>query len=219
MINNYTNHIALVIDESSSMAGHAGQLIKVTDAQVAYLARRSQELDQETRVSVYMFSNTVRCLIYEKDVLRLPSIAGLYRPHGRTALIDATLKSQEDLRQTATLYGDHAFLTFVLTDGEENESRRKPAELRKWLTGLAVMTIFAPSCKDTVVNLVSWHLGWLIRENSPLGWFPCAQATAGWSLHCPKSALTTNSPQLRTWTQRHQRCWPRASLASPTSAM
>jgi hypothetical protein len=34
------------------------------------------------------------------------------------------MKALEDLKQTATLYGDHAFLMFVLTDGRENASRQ-----------------------------------------------------------------------------------------------
>lgn len=129
MSQNYINHIALVLDASGSMASVAHQLVKVADAQISYLARRSKELDQETRITVYMFADRVQCMIYDKDVLRLPSIASLYRTAGRTALIDATLKSQQDLGLTPTIYGDHAFLTFVLTDGEENCSYARPQTL------------------------------------------------------------------------------------------
>lgn len=123
---NYINHIALVLDASASMAGLARDVIRVADAEIAYLARRSRELDQETRVTVYTFGYAadVRCLFYDKDVLRLPSLAGHYRANGMTALIDATMRSQEELGETATRYGDHAFLTYVLTDGQENNSRR-----------------------------------------------------------------------------------------------
>lgn len=119
---NYINHIALVLDASGSMDRHREQLIKVADDQIAYLAQRSKDLDQETRVTVYSFDNTVECLVYDKDVLRLPSIRQLYRIGGMTALIDATLKSQDDLAHTWEGYGDHSFLTFVLTDGAENAS-------------------------------------------------------------------------------------------------
>jgi hypothetical protein len=136
MSQNYINHVVLVLDASSSMTGHTRDLVKVADAQVKYLAQRSQELDQETRVSVYTFANTVQCLVYDKDVLRLPSISSLYRASGMTALIDASVKSIEDLEQTATLYGDHAFLVWVLTDGMENASKLKPQMLRAKLAGL-----------------------------------------------------------------------------------
>lgn len=119
---NYINHIALVLDASSSMDGLQKQVIQVADNQIAYLAQRSKELDQETRITVYTFANTVKCLIYDKDVLRLPSLAGLYHTNGMTALLDATAKALEDLSKTPELYGDHAFLTYVLTDGGENAS-------------------------------------------------------------------------------------------------
>lgn len=144
---NYINHIALVLDGSSSMTHKAHELIKVADAQIAYLAQRSRELDQETRISVYVFNSEVKCVIYDKDVLRLPSIAEHYRPYGWTALIDATVKSQEDLAQTAQLYGDHAFLTYVLTDGAENKSK-------KWTGGALAQLLEKQPDNWTVAVLV-----------------------------------------------------------------
>ena len=132
----YINHIALVLDASSSMSHQAAHLITVADAQIAHLAARSKELDQETRVSVYTFANDAGCVIYDKDVLRLPSIRDHYQTGGMTALIDATMKSIDDLGQTAQLYGDHAFLIYVLTDGEENHSRRRAVDLARQLGSL-----------------------------------------------------------------------------------
>ncbi|MFJ6073794.1 vWA domain-containing protein [Streptomyces sp. NPDC093065] len=123
---NYINHVALVLDASSSMSRLSHKVVEVADQQIAYLARRSQELDQETRVTVYVFADRVQCVIYDKDVLRMPSLKQMYRVGGMTALLAATLKSQHELAQTAQLYGDHSFLTFVLTDGQENVSHRCP---------------------------------------------------------------------------------------------
>ncbi|MYV50746.1 vWA domain-containing protein [Streptomyces sp. SID2888] len=123
---NYINHVALVLDASSSMSHLSRKVVEVADQQIAYLARRSRELDQETRVTVYVFADTVQCVIYDKDVLRMPSLKQLYRVGGMTALLAAALKSQRELAQTAQLYGDHSFLTFVLTDGQENASHRSP---------------------------------------------------------------------------------------------
>ncbi|WP_217212996.1 vWA domain-containing protein [Streptomyces sp. AC550_RSS872] len=123
---NYINHVALVLDASSSMSHLSRKVVEVADQQITYLARRSQELDQETRVTVYVFADQVECVIYDKDVLRMPSLKQLYRAGGMTALLAATLKSQRELAQTAQLYGDHSFLTFVLTDGQENASHRCP---------------------------------------------------------------------------------------------
>lgn len=144
------NHVALVLDASYSMKGREGSLIKATDDQIKYLAKRSQELNQETRVSVYRFGDkTIECLIFDMDVARLPSADDLYSVlYENTALIDATLKSQEDLATTSVLYGDHAFLTFVLTDGQENSSRRSKTELINHI-------------KNSEVN---WSLGFLVPD-------------------------------------------------------
>lgn len=128
---NYINHIALVLDASESMSwnGAAKELVKVADNQIAYLAQRSKELDQETRITVYSFSDpsNIKCLIYDKDVLRMPSIADLYKVNGNTALIDASVLALEDLALTPEKYGEHAFLVYVLTDGQENSSKRNDA--------------------------------------------------------------------------------------------
>ncbi|MEU3878202.1 hypothetical protein AB0E87_30690, partial [Streptomyces sp. NPDC029704] len=84
---NYINHVALVLDASSSMSHLSQKVVEVADQQIAYLARRSQELDQETRVTVYVFADKVECVIYDKDVLRMPSLKQLYRVGGMTALL------------------------------------------------------------------------------------------------------------------------------------
>lgn len=133
---NYINHIALVLDASGSMDGLQKDLIRIADAQVVQLAEQSKQLDQETRITTYAFDDKVVCGHYDKDVLRLPSIATFYKLGGRTKLIDATLKAIEDLEKSATLYGDHSFLIFVLTDGAENDSRRSAMELRAKLASL-----------------------------------------------------------------------------------
>lgn len=121
-ISNYINHIGLVLDKSSSMTPHAEAVIKVVDNLVAKLARDSVTLDQETRVSIYLFDDKIECLVYDKDVLRLPSLKGLYKIGGNTALCAATHLAISDLGKTPELYGEHAFLVYSLTDGEENAS-------------------------------------------------------------------------------------------------
>ena len=133
---NYINHIGFVIDNSSSMSGREREVVRVTDSQVQYLAQRSKDLDQETRATTYLFDDTVSCIHYDKDVLRLPSLSKHYRPQNMTALVDATLKCIEDLEKTPELYGDHAFLIFVITDGQENKSIRRYTELTNKLSRL-----------------------------------------------------------------------------------
>jgi uncharacterized protein YegL len=152
------NHVAFVLDASGSMTGLKADVIRVFDKLVERLARESKDLDQETRVTVYVFGNNVECVIYDKDVLRLPSIAQLYHDGGMTKLLDATYRSQVELAQTAQLYGDHAFLTFVLTDGEENDSKKHTSvDLRNMLATQSsnwTMACLVPDimCKRNAVN-------------------------------------------------------------------
>lgn len=134
---NKINHVAFVIDRSGSMQGRERDVIKVVDNQVAFLAQLSKDLDQETRVTVYLFDHVVECIVFDKDVLRFPSIADAYWVRGQTALRDATIQSQRELDQTCQLYGDHAFLTFVFTDGHENVSKASSQELRNLLSSQA----------------------------------------------------------------------------------
>ncbi len=138
MLQNYINHIALLLDASGSMSKLASTVVKVFDNEIKNLARRSQETNQETRVSVYTFSgkNQIECLVYDIDVMRMPSIAGYYSIKDMTALLDATMKAIHDLGQTPQLYGDHAFLIYALTDGMENDSFCKPDGLAKAIHSL-----------------------------------------------------------------------------------
>lgn len=117
------NHVVFVLDGSWSMNPWRNELVSVTDDLMKFLAQRSKELDQETRVTVYIFGDrSVWCVFYDKDVLRMPSIKAHYKPDGGTPLLDATLTAMDELDQTARLHGDHADLIYVLTDGDENRS-------------------------------------------------------------------------------------------------
>ncbi|MFJ9468184.1 vWA domain-containing protein [Streptomyces caniferus] len=159
---NYINHVALVLDASSSMSHLSRKVVEVADQQIAYLARRSKELDQETRVTVYVFADKVECVVYDKDVLRMPSLKQLYRVGGMTALLAATLQSQRELAQTAQLYGDHSFLTFVLTDGQENASHRclnAPAKNPRELVQAVAQMIETQEDNWTLAVLVPDQMG------------------------------------------------------------
>jgi hypothetical protein len=117
------NHVAFVVDESGSMEHLVNEVPKVFDAQVRWLAELSTDMDQETRVTLVTLSGTdVKVVLYDQDVLRLPSLVGNYRPANGTPLVQAVGKAIEDLQKTPELYGDHGFLLFALTDGDENTS-------------------------------------------------------------------------------------------------
>lgn len=119
---NIVAHVAVALDASSSISHLRKQVIDVTDNLIKELAQQSEVMGQETRVTIYTFADQVECLIYDKDVLRLPSIAELYKPEGNTALLKATQTAIDDLAMTPEKYGDHSYLLYVITDGQENVS-------------------------------------------------------------------------------------------------
>lgn len=126
---NLTNHVALILDSSWSMGHHQEALIRAVDEQISQLAALSREENQETRVTVVIFNDVVEVLVWDMDVLRLPSIREHYHPDGRTALVDATLLALDDLSKIPEIYADHAYLCIVLTDGMENASKHRPSDL------------------------------------------------------------------------------------------
>ena len=131
------NEFALAIDESSSMDPHTRTVPDVVDGLIAHLAKQSQAMQQETRISVYAFNSrgTDRCLVFSTDVLRVPSIRGMYQPQGLTALVDCTCLAIDDLQMIPTKYGENSFWVDAITDGMENHSRH-PERLRTLLPGL-----------------------------------------------------------------------------------
>ncbi len=134
---NYINHVLIVLDDSSSMRGLRAAVIKLVDKQVDNLAEESKKKDQETRISVLIFGTQCKWLVYDKDVLRMPSIKDVYTCNqGSTALIDGTLMGLTDIRKTPEIIGDHAFLTYVVTDGQENSSSASGPALNKFLSDL-----------------------------------------------------------------------------------
>lgn len=133
---NYINHIAFIVDKSGSMDHLKDSVIKVFDNQIQYLAQRSQELNQETRITTYLFDDNVECIFYDKDCLRLPSINGIYEVGNQTALIDATIKAIDDLKKTPELYGNHSFLIYIISDGMNNINNCRCSELSNIISKL-----------------------------------------------------------------------------------
>ncbi|MFJ9694022.1 vWA domain-containing protein [Kitasatospora sp. NPDC101183] len=147
-IKHKVNHVSLVVDKSGSMGPHEGQLVRVVDEFVKGLQEESDRLGHETRISLYAFDHQVQNLVWDMDVKHLPSLHGLYKvDSGATALIEAAVKSVDDLKNIWEGYGEHSFLQVVVTDGEENASGcsetgemhtrmsagRGSAVLKKWL--------------------------------------------------------------------------------------
>lgn len=143
---NYINHITLVLDASYSMGHLAEKVVKVTDDLVAFLASKSKKDNEETRITVYSFADDVTCHIWDMDVFRLPSMEGLYRIRGNTALIDAVHQALDDIDTIPEKYGKHDFLVYLLTDGEENVSRGRGEHQNRY--GRRPLSVIQQELKD-----------------------------------------------------------------------
>jgi len=130
------NHICFVIDASGSMSSLSDSVVKVFEAQIQYLSYMSQQMSQDTRITVYFFNNDVECCVSDRDVVRMPKLDNKYKPHGGTALIDGVMKALYDLEQIKDPYCNSASLLFCITDGLENNSKTPASELSQKLATL-----------------------------------------------------------------------------------
>lgn len=167
--NHKVNHVALVLDKSGSMYRHADQLVRVVDEFVKGLAEESDRLGHETRISLYAFDHRVECLVWDMDVKHLPSMRGLYTvERGATALIQASVKSLDDLEHIWEEYGEHSFLQVVVTDGEENASGADRTGQRHDITaqGRAVLNEWIQRITAKMVKLPDHWTSAILVPNS-----------------------------------------------------
>lgn len=132
----YKNSVCFILDASGSMSNLRDQVVKVFDRQVKYLSSKSKQVNQETRATVYTFSNTSENIVFDVDVLRTPDIDKLYHPGGSTALIDATIDAIQDLKKIPQIHGDFGFLLYVISDGFNNIHDHRSPELSNLIKGL-----------------------------------------------------------------------------------
>ena len=160
---NLVNHVTYVLDASGSMGHLTDAVVKLFDNQMKDLAEMSKKNNQETRVSVFTFrtdgwrSAQVECMIYDTDVLRVPSIKQMYVPNGGTPMIQGVIESIQDLRRIPEMFGDHAHIMYVITDGQETEDRFGGSKLRAVITALPdnwTIGCLVPDqmCRDLAVN-------------------------------------------------------------------
>ncbi len=130
------NQIYLLLDASGSMSKHANKVVKMFDEQIKHWEKRSTELNQETRISTYIFSDNVDCVHFDIDVARKPSIKGKYKIQNMTNLVGATLKAIEDGRTISTIYRDVSHLVLVISDGKNNVNQHLTDTLNSTIKNL-----------------------------------------------------------------------------------
>lgn len=137
MKKNLINHVALVIDDSPSMGHLVSKTREVVDAQIRGFQATSKLKNQETRVSVYVFGGHLRCVAFDRSPKDVPR-AGEYvnATISATAMVDASMEVIRQLNDIPTHRGDHSFLVYVITDGEDNASRHSGFDLERVISRL-----------------------------------------------------------------------------------
>ncbi|WP_281522999.1 vWA domain-containing protein [Mogibacterium timidum] len=120
--------LVFIVDRSGSMAG----LEKDTIGGFNAMLKEQAELAGEARVTTVLFDNQYRLLHDRIDIRAVAPLSEAdYRVGGGTALLDAIGRTMEKIRavqkQTAEDYRAEKVLFVIITDGEENSSRKYSA--------------------------------------------------------------------------------------------
>lgn len=126
-----TNHVVVIMDRSGSMHPIRYDVVNQFNEQLATIKARSNEENQYTTISLYTFSYGVdHPIIFGKDVNGVnPWSFNQYVPGGATALWDAVGQAITDMKGIIGANDpDTSFLFLIITDGEENNSKRYNSE-------------------------------------------------------------------------------------------
>lgn len=137
------NHVAISIDESSSMAHNRHAVQRAVPALITNILATAKQAGQTVFISIYGFSDAVRCRATNMNAVEAARYARDFEfmPNGMTALLDGTARPIEDFSRDEAVRvrggSDHSYLIYVVTDGEENQSvRYTPASLRHLINHL-----------------------------------------------------------------------------------
>ena len=133
---NITNHILFALDASGSMRKLREEVVDVFNRNIESLRKSSKQLNQETRVTIFTFSDEPECKCFDCDINHLPSIESLYKIGGDTALFDCIIDSINELENISTKYGNHSFLAYYLTDAENNIHNNLSSKVKQLVSNL-----------------------------------------------------------------------------------
>src|SRR5215469_17027297 len=119
-------HVLFVIDSSGSMDPKAAD---VRGGFNSYVSTLREDTQSAYRLTAVTFDTQVKTLFTDAPLAEVPLLdSSNYRPGGNTALYDALGVSLAELtsaiRREDKQYGVDRVLVIVMTDGEENSSRR-----------------------------------------------------------------------------------------------
>lgn len=148
--NKLINHVIFLIDASGSMGSRLRLVKDVFDATLASF-KANQSSDQELYISLYDFDSVVNKLVFNKSINNLEHSVK-FEARGTTALRDAIAVSIEDHKRINTKDGDHSFLIYAITDGQDNASRISSAKLKELISSLDdawTVAALVPSLTDS----------------------------------------------------------------------
>lgn len=120
------NRIAFVIDRSGSMQGILKDAVDAYNENLRVLKEQAAKTGQSVTVSLYIFDDEVECLYFDRSIDSLGELPyNELSARNMTALFDAAGEGIDDLRALKCgTRDDVAYLVNVITDGEENRSKR-----------------------------------------------------------------------------------------------
>lgn len=118
------NRIALILDASGSMSGLRAKCLEETNKQIANIKAEAANSGQDTRISIYTFSDHSTKRVVNQEYFQSTPLLTLkdYVTGGGTPLVDAVTEACKDLEALDSKTEDVSFLVVTLTDGDENTS-------------------------------------------------------------------------------------------------
>lgn len=155
-------HVALVLDESGSMASMHGAAVELFNNQAATIRENAKKAGR-TRVSLFKFGgyqpNETVEVFHDAEAEKVPTLENKdFHPQNGTPMRDGIGRAITRLEAEDDGGEDTAFLVIVVTDGQENASkewsaarlREKVSELEK--TGRWTFSVFGAN-----VSLADLH--------------------------------------------------------------
>jgi hypothetical protein len=113
-------HVGIVLDRSSSMDTCRQETIDGLNNQLAKL----READHEVRVTFVDFNEDVRVRLVNKSIREVTNLTREeYVPNGCTAMYDGVGAALDALNEIP-VSGNYAYLLLIISDGQENSSRK-----------------------------------------------------------------------------------------------
>lgn len=166
------NHFLFVVDMSGSMSPVSNRVIDILSQQMTLLRESSAKNNQEARVSIFYFNREISCVQYDTDIsnVRIEDLERAYKAAGSTNLWGSVKKTLTEQRLYPTIYGNHAFLNYFISDGDDTDKLSRPSEIRSLVDSLQkdksewVFCAFCPknsvddfaACGFSRGNIIDW---------------------------------------------------------------